>query len=278
PRGSTRDARVDPRAPAGGAARRFHRAADDHAAPRHRIVRGMTEDALFGPVIMFGQGGVSVEVRNDTAIEFPPLNPNLARAQIARTEVSRLMAGYRDQPQVAQDAVIDVLIRLSRIVSDHAELAEIDINPLLADSTGVLALDARIRVQAAKAPPAARLAIPPYPSDLVSLETLRDGTPLRLRPIRPEDEPAIVALAGRMTREDLRMRFFIAMKELTHQFAAKLTQIDYDREMALVAEPETGGEIWGVARFFADPDNNQAEYAVTVRSDLKGRGLGYLLM
>ena len=242
------------------------------------LFAGMTEDALFGPVIMFGQGGVSVEVRNDTAIEFPPLNPNLARAQIARTEVSRLMAGYRDQPQVAQDAVIDVLIRLSRIVSDHAELAEIDINPLLADSTGVLALDARIRVQAAKAPPAARLAIPPYPSDLVSLETLRDGTPLRLRPIRPEDEPAIVALAGRMTREDLRMRFFIAMKELTHQFAAKLTQIDYDREMALVAERETGDEIWGVARFFADPDNYQAEYAVTVRSDLKGRGLGYLLM
>lgn len=242
------------------------------------LFAGMTEDVLFGPVIVFGQGGVSVEIRDDTAIEFPPLNVNLARAQIARTQVSRLMAGYRNQPPVKSDAVADVLIRLSQLVSEHAELVELDINPLLTDRAGVLALDARVRVQPAKTSPTARLAIRPYPADLATIEILRDGTRLRLRPIRPEDEPAVVALAGRMSREDLRMRFFVAMKELTHQFAAKLTQIDYDREMALVAEPETGGEIWGVARFFADPDNNQAEYAVAVRSDLKGRGLGYLLM
>jgi acetyltransferase len=242
------------------------------------LLAGMTDDVLFGPVIMFGQGGIAVEILDDTTVEFPPLNVNLARAQIARTRVSRLMAGYRNQPAVDRDAVADVLIRLSQLTADHAGLAEIDINPLLADGSGAIGLDARVRVKPATAAPAARLAIRPYPDDLISVATLRDGARLRIRPIRPEDESGIVAFSERMTREDLRMRFFVAMKELTHPFAAKLTQIDYDREMALVAELERADEIWGVARFFADPDNVAAEFAVTVRSDLKGRGLGYLLM
>ncbi len=242
------------------------------------LLAGVADDVLFGPVILFGQGGTAVEIIDDTTIEFPPLNLNLALAQIGRTRVSRLMQGYRNQPPVKIEAVADVLIRLSQLVADIAEVAELDINPLLADESGAIGLDARIRIKRATVPRTARLAIRPYPDDLITTETLPDGMRVRLRPIRPEDEPAIVAMAARMTPEDLRMRFFVAMKELTHPFAAKLTQIDYDREMALVAEPAKEGEILGVARFFADPDNVRAEYAVAVRSDLKGHGLGYRLM
>lgn len=242
------------------------------------LVAGMTDDVLFGPVVLFGQGGIAVEILDDTAVEFPPLNLNLARTQIARTRVARLMRGYRNQPPTNTDAVADVLIGLSQLVADHAEIAELDINPLLADSAGAIGIDARVRVRRATQSATSRLAIRPYPDDLVSAATMRDGTSVRVRPIRPEDETAIVDLASHMTQDDLRMRFFVAMKQLTHQFAAKLTQIDYDREMALVAEPEQGSGILGVARFFADPDNIRAEFAVAVRSDLKGRGLGYGLM
>ncbi len=242
------------------------------------LVAGMTEDVVFGPVILFGQGGIAVEIIDDTTIEFPPLNVNLARAQILRTRVSRLMHGYRNQPTTNIAAIADVLIRLSQLVADHPEIVELDINPLLADSVGAIGLDGRVRIRRAANSATARLAIRPYPDNLVSAATMRDGTTVVVRPIRPEDEAAIIELAGRMTAEDLRMRFFVAMKELTHQFAAKLTQIDYDREIALIAEPPQRGEIWGVARFFADPDNVRAEFAVAVRSDLKGRGLGYALM
>jgi acetyltransferase len=242
------------------------------------LLAGVTDDVLFGPVILFGQGGIAVEILDDTTIEFPPLNQNLARAQIARTRVSRLMRGYRNQPATNTDAVADVLIRLSQLVADHAAVTEIDINPLLADGAGTIGLDGRVRIRRPVKSAAARLAIRPYPDDLVGGARMRDGTPVVMRPIRPEDETAIINLARRMTAEDLRMRFFVAMKELTHQFAAKLTQIDYDREMALIVETQRGDEIWGVARFFADPDNVRAEFAVAVRSDLKGRGLGYALM
>jgi acetyltransferase len=242
------------------------------------LLAGVTDDVLFGPVVLFGQGGIAVEIVDDTTIEFPPLNLNLARAQIARTRIARLMHGYRNQPPIAIDAVADVLIRLSRLVADRAEIAELDINPLLADATGAIGLDARIRIAPASPAGASRFAIRPYPADLVNTETLADGTTIRLRPIRPEDEPAIIALAERMTPHDLRMRFFVPMKQFTHQFAAKLTQIDYDRELALVAEQPVMAEIWGVARFFADPDNIRAEFALIVRSDLRGRGLGHRLL
>jgi len=243
------------------------------------LLAGVTDDPLFGPVILFGHGGIAVDILDDTTIEFPPLNVNLARAQIARTRVSRLMRGYRNQPATNIDAVVDVLIRLSQLIADRAEIAELDINPLLADANGAVGLDARVLIRRVPEHAASRLAIRPYPDEFITMRQSRDGTRFRLRPIRPEDERAVIDLVSRTTPEDLRLRFFVAMKELTHQFAAKLTQIDYEREMALVAEAEEPhGEIWGVARFFADPDNTSAEYAVIVRSDLKGRGFGYALM
>jgi len=238
----------------------------------------VVEDALFGPVILFGQGGTAVEVLSDSTLELPPLNLALARAQMARTRVYRLMQGYRNQPPTDIDAVADVLIRLSQLIADQASVVELDINPLIADRQGALGLDARLRVRAAARRAGQRLAIRPYPRELESEAELADGTRLHLRPVRPEDEPRIQDLVARSSLEDLRLRFFTPMRGLTHEMAARLSQIDYDREMALIAEPQDRGEIWGVARFAADPDNVRAEYAVAVRTDLKGRGLGYLLM
>jgi acetyltransferase len=238
------------------------------------LLVGVSEDAVFGPVVVFGQGGTAVEIIQDSAISLPPLNLLLARAQMARTRVWRLLQAYRGNPAAAIDAIADVLIRVGQLAADHAEIRELDINPLLADAAGVVALDARIRVAAEPGP--TRLAIAPFPKHLESAERLRDGTIVQLRPVRPEDEPLLHDLAAHMSREDLRLRFFSTLRELTHALAARLTQIDYDREMALVAQHD--GMVLGIARYFADPDRQSAEYAIAVRSDWKGRGIGYLLM
>jgi acetyltransferase len=172
------------------------------------------------------------------------------------------------------------------LAAEHPEIRELDINPLLADATGVVAIDARIRVAPALAAGAARLAIAPYPKELETTERLRDGTLVRLRPAQPEDERLLHDLAAHMSAEDLRLRFFTPVRGISHAVAARLTQIDYDREMALIAShPATaqngtalGGTALGIAHFFADPDRLSAEYAIAVRSDWQGRGVGYLLM
>ncbi len=245
----------------------------------HELIIGASEDPLFGPVLLFGQGGVAVEVLRDQALALPPLNLNLARRMIAETRVHRLLAGYRGQPPAALDEIALALMNLSQLVVDRPEVAEVDINPLLADGKGVIGLDARIRVRRPDSSGAARLAIRPYPKQLETTITTQDGLQAFLRPIRPEDEPALRETFKKLSPEDVRLRFFTPMKELSHQFAARLTQIDYDREMALVAvNPADPGDIWGVVRITADPDNQRGEYAVVVRSDLKGRGLGYCLM
>jgi acetyltransferase len=240
------------------------------------LLAGLAEDPVFGPIVVFGEGGTAVELIDDSAVALPPLNALLARSEMVRTRVWRRLQGYRGKPPVAIDAVVDVLIRAGQLAADHPEIRELDINPLLADADGVIALDARIRVAPPQSAGAARLAIAPYPRELESMERLRDGTELRLRPVRPEDEPLLQGLVAHMTPEDLRMRFFTPVRRLSHAVAARLSQIDYDREMALLAEKD--GVALGIARFFADPDRMRAEYAVSVRSDWKGRGLGYLLM
>jgi acetyltransferase len=242
------------------------------------LIIGLLDDVVFGPVVMFGEGGTAVELLRDTTLELPPLNAALAAAQMARTRVWRLLQGYRNKPAADIDAVAAVLIRIAQLAADHPEIRELDINPLLADAQGVLAVDARIHVAPPVSAGAARLAISPYPKELESSETLRDGTRLVLRPVRPEDEPILQDLAAQMNPEDLRLRFFTPIKGLPHPLAARLSQIDYDREMALVARLAENGMALGVARFSADPDNRRAEFAVALRSDWKGRGLGFLLM
>jgi acetyltransferase len=248
-------------------------------APVHEAVElivGVTEDALFGPVILVGHGGVAVEVMGDTALGLPPLDLPLAREMLGRTRVAALLAGYRGRPAADRDAIAVTLMKVAQLVIDIAEIAELDINPLLALPQGVLALDARIRVAKPAQEGSRRLAIRPYPKRLEKEASLADGRAFRLRPIRPEDEPLIHEMLAKSTTEDLRLRFFAPLKRLSPLLAARLTQIDYDREMAFVAERD--GAILGAVRISADPDNIEAEYAVFVRSDMKGKGLGYLLM
>lgn len=248
------------------------------ARPRaHELIAGIAEDAAFGPVILFGQGGTSVEVVGDRTIGLPPLNLVLARDMIGHTRVAKLLAGYRDRPPADLDAIANILVRLSQLLAEQDEVVELDINPLLADEKGVLALDARIVVRAYDGAPGRRMAIRHYPSELAHEIALADGSAAQVRAIRPEDEPLLLDMLARSAADDIRLRFFAPLKEISHTFAARLTQIDYDREMALVAIG-TDGAMLGVVRLIADPDGLAAEFAVFVRSDLKGRGLGWRLM
>jgi len=245
------------------------------------LIAGVTEDPQFGPVILFGHGGVAVEVIADRALALPPLNLKLARELMAQTRVFRLLQGYRDRPPAALDDVALTLVKISQLTIDFGEIVELDINPLLADASGVIALDARIRVKASERPAVARLAIRPYPRELEETVTLEDGATFLLRPIRPEDEPPLQAAFSTLSPETVRLRFFIPLRALSHELAARLTQIDYDREMALIAtEPGPAGTkpISGVVRIASDPDKERAEFAIVVRDDIAGRGLGTLLM
>jgi acetyltransferase len=248
----------------------------------HELIAGAATDAVFGPVILFGQGGISVEVTADHAVALPPLNSVLARDMVGRTRVAKLLAGYRNRPAADMDAILGTLMQISQLVSDLPEVIEFDINPLLADSSGVIALDARMRVALANRSASSldRLAIRPYPRELE--ETIEfEGRPLLLRPIRPEDGPAHLAFFDALTADDVRYRMFVRVRELSASQLARFTQIDYDREMAFIATragPDGQAETLGVGRVVADPDNVSAEFAVTVRSDLKGHGLGKALM
>ncbi len=242
------------------------------------LIVGMTEDILFGPVLLFGQGGTAVEVVQDQALALPPLNQILAEDLIDRTRVSKLMKGYRDVEAVDRQAVVDALIATSRLVADMADIAELDINPLLATPRGVIALDARVKVTRAARPGTSRLAIKPYPAELERMVGTPHGSEYKVRPVRPQDERLLQDMIARTDPEDVRLRFFSPLRSLPRQMAARLTQIDYNREMALVAFAKGSDEMGGIVRIAADPDNESAEYAVLVRSDLKGTGLGWLLM
>ncbi len=243
------------------------------------LLVGVSTDPLFGPVIVFGEGGTAVEVVADTALALPPLNPELAQEVMGRTRVMKRLKGYRNRPPADLAAVSATLVKISQLVVDHPELVELDINPLLVDEKGVLAVDARIRVEPRSAD-VRRLAIRPYPKELEAEWTLRGGLPVTIRPIRPEDETLYCGFMARLEPEDVRFRFFAVIQSLPHHQLARLTQIDYDREMAFVAigMEDDRPALFGVGRLMGDPDGRRAEYAVVVRSDLKGRGLGYELM
>lgn len=247
----------------------------------YEIFVGVTNDPVFGPVIVFGHGGTAIEIIDDSAIALPPLNMKLARDLIARTRISKLLAGYRNRAAVDMDQLCLTLMQLSQLIIDIPEIVEVDINPLLADENGVLALDARIRVAPAEGKPGQRLAIRPYPEDLEETISLDSGCKLLIRPIRPEDEPEHHAFISKLTPEDVRFRFFGQVSELPHSQMARLTQIDFDREMAFIVAGQTldgRRETLGVVRTITDPDNDRCEFAIVVRSDMKGQGLGRLLL
>jgi acetyltransferase len=244
----------------------------------HELLLGISRDPTFGPLITFGAGGIAVEALRDVAHALPPLDLNLARDMMRQTRVWRLLQGYRTRPPANIDDIAAVLVRLSNLAADHQEICELDINPLLADDKGVIALDARVRISDATKFPCTPMAIKPYPS---KWEAIREFGPLGsvlLRPIRPEDELLYSDFFALVDRDDQRMRFFTPHTSLSHRFLARLTQIDYAREMAFVAISRGDGRLLGVSRFVADPDFVTGEFAILVRSDVKGHGLGWALM
>jgi acetyltransferase len=241
------------------------------------LIMGAAEDPVFGPILMVGHGGVAAEVIDDKALALPPLDLVLAEDALSRTRVDRLLRGYRDRAPAARGAVGEAMVRLSELIADVGEIAELDINPLLVDADGVLALDARIVVRKPEAGErrAARFAIRPYPIEL-EIEIRHGDEKLRIRPIRPDDEALLQRFIRRLTPEDIRLRFFGPLRELTHEMAARLTQIDYDREMAfLLIDRE---DLLGVGRLAADPGFEQAEFALIVASDRQRKGYGELLL
>jgi acetyltransferase len=252
------------------------------------LIVGMQRDPVFGPVILVGMGGVAAELFQDRALELPPLNERLARRMLQSLRAWPLLAGYRGRPMVAVDKLIELLMRFSYLIADLPELREVDINPLLATPHEVIALDARVFLDrrdspaAGPLPPAPsgwrprypHLAICPYPEELAREVTLA-GQRLLVRPIKPEDEPAWHALLARCSAATLWNRFRYIFKEATHEMASRFCYIDYDREMALVAQLED--RLVGVGRLVADPDHDKAEFAVLVEDAWQGKGLGSYL-
>ncbi len=263
------------------------------AAPGVRLARALAHelsitvetDPLFGPVIRFGRGGAAAELvaglHDEQAVGLPPLNMVLARELVERTRVARALAGVRSGPRLRPPADVEALchalIQVSDLVGDTAELVSLTLDPLLADAQGVVALEAVLELGPPRAGHAQ--AIRPYPQELEE-EVLWQGAPLLLRPIRPEDTPQHREFFSRLDPEDVRLRFFAPLRELHPNQLARLTQIDYDRAMAFIASRQKADgtpETLGVVRAVADPDNRKAEFAILVRSDLKGMKLGAIL-
>jgi acetyltransferase len=247
------------------------------------LIAGIADDPTFGPVIVFGRGGTAVEVINDKALALPPLDLKLAHDLIARTRVSRILKAYRDVAAVDETAVALVLVKLAQLAADFPQVREVDLNPFLADEDGLVAVDTRLAVaplEAARPGPSGhpRFAIRPYPKQCERHLTLADGTAIFVRPVRPEDEPLYGPFFAAVTAQDLRMRFFAPVKEFTHAFIARFTQIDYARAMAFLALEESSGKLMGVVRLHANANYDAGEFAILVRSDLKGHGLGWLLI
>jgi acetyltransferase len=254
----------------------------------HELILGMAEDGTFGPIILFGQGGIATQVINDRSVSLPPLNMALAEDLAARTRVFKLLQGYRNQPAADLPGLYRVMVKLSQLIVDIPEIVELDINPLLLDQSGAMALDARIRVASSLLRGSDRLAIRPYPKELEEIleqEGVEEGS-LLLRPILPSDVRPYQFFLRTLDADDAHNRFFCAVHQLAPSELARVTQIDYSREMTLVAvgqaavsQDESKSEtILGEVRLIFDPDNQQVEMGIAVSSALKSKGLGSKLL
>jgi len=257
---------------------------------------GVFRDRLFGPVIAFGTGGTRVEVVRDTTLEFPPLNDFLARSMIARTRVAQTLGEFRGAPAIDVEALVRVLVRVSEMVCELPQIAELDINPIIADGGGVVAVDGRIVLDRgtprawapgdAPRPRYGHMAIMPYPAHLVGERVLRDGRWYTIRPIRAEDGERLQRFVRGLSEQSRYFRFISTLTELTPRMLARYTQIDYDRELALVAaigrdavDAEAGDEtIIGVVRYLLNPDRETCEFAIAIADRFHGQGLGTTLM
>ncbi len=258
-----------------------------HDSPYGReLMVGVIRDPIFGPVVSFGSGGTRVEVMNDRSVALPPLNEVIIEGMIKQTRVVRLLGEFRNMPAVDIKALERVLLRVSEMVCELPEIEEMDINPLIVDDQGLVAVDAHFSLRRPE-PGANRyshMAIHPYPAHLVKDVQLRDGITLTIRPIRPEDAEIEREFVRRLSPQSRYFRFMQALTELTPTMLVRFTQIDYDREMALIAvvedeSPQGGGELQvGVARYSVNPDQESCEFALTVADEWQGRGIGSRLM
>ncbi|MFY9291483.1 MAG: bifunctional acetate--CoA ligase family protein/GNAT family N-acetyltransferase [Methylorubrum rhodinum] len=255
-------------------------------AQARELIAGLAEDPVFGPVVVFGRGGTAVEVIDDRALALPPLDLALAGELIGRTRVARRLAAYRDVPAADTDAIALTLVKLAQLAADLPAVRELDINPLLADADGVVALDARVRIEAETGRERRRgnwhprFAIRPYPAEWERRLVAGDRRVL-VRPVRPEDEAMFRAFFVQVDAEDVRLRFFAPVRDFSHAFLARLTQLDYSRAIAFVATEEGIDEarrMLGAVRLHADANHDRGEFAILVRSDIKGTGLGIALM
>jgi acetyltransferase len=246
------------------------------------LLLGVMRDPVFGPVISFGAGGTAVEILRDRAVALPPLNMVMARNMIAQTRMAKLLDAFRGKPAANVDAIARVLRQLSEMVCELPGIQELDINPLIADEHGVVAIDARVTVgyEPASGHPYQHMAIHPYPTGLVSTMQMPDGTNVVIRPIRPEDAGIEQSFVQRLSPQSKYFRFMQAVNELTPEMLVRFTQLDYHRELALIAVLEQAGkeiEI-GVARYAVNPDGQSCEFALVVADEWHHMGIGSGLM
>lgn len=246
------------------------------------LMLGVTTDAVFGPVITFGAGGTMVEIMGDHAVALPPLNSFLVKDLIQGTHVAKMLGQFRHMPPIDMNALESVLLRVSEMVCELPSLTEMDINPLIVDEHGALAADARVvvTIRPPSADRYAHMAIYPYPTHLISNWQLADGSNITIRPIRPEDAEIEQAFVRGLSDESRYLRFMFSVLELSPDMLVRFTQIDYSREMALIAVTvEQDKEIeLGVARFSINPDAESCEFALVVADNMQGKGLGQKLM
>jgi acetyltransferase len=247
------------------------------------MIMGAKKDRVFGSVILVGTGGVTAEAIADRALGLPPLNERLALRMLEHCRCWPILEGFRGQPGMNVDRLIEVLMRLSYLIADCPEILGLDVNPLLVTRRDVIALDARI-VIGDETPSETRarfshLAIPPYPEQFERRCTMADGTPVLLRPIKAEDEPMWHQLLRDCSPETIRARFQSLFHGTTHSMAARACYVDYDRELAIVAEVGDGSSrrIVGVTRLASDPDHHTAELGILVGDAWQNRGLGTTL-
>ncbi len=246
------------------------------------LMLGLVNDPVFGPVISVGLGGTLVEIVADRAVGLPPLNRYLAERLIDGTRAARYLGAFRGRPPADRDAVVETMLRVSEMACELPWIAELDINPLVVDERGAVAIDARIALRPFEQTglPYSHMAIHPYPSHLGGRYRLADGTALTVRPIRPEDAALEQAFVGQLSERSRYLRFMYSLKELTPQMLSRFTQIDYDREMALVALVEQDGreQQVGVARYITEPDGRSCEFAVVVADAWQHRGIATRLL
>lgn len=246
------------------------------------LLVGANRDPVFGTVIVFGAGGIKVEVLQDRAIALPPLNQFLAERLISETRISGLLGAFRDLPPINRQALIQVLLRVSEMVCELPEILSLDINPLIADEKGVMALDARIQVthQPIDINRYDHLAIHPYPTHLISHDQLPDGSNITIRPIRPEDAAIEQEFFRKLSAQSRYFRFMQRLNELTKDMLIRFTQLDYSRELALIAVTDIDGEETevGVARYTTNPDGKSCEFAVVIADQWQRLGIGSRLM